>query len=74
MSSDSLYLMFALWVGTRKEAAVEEESRAQWAHQNEEIQADNTAESLAEAYDPNGEATPEGEPQGDEQSTDGENE
>ena len=56
------------------EAAVEEESRAQWAHQNEEIQADNTAESLAEAYDPNGEATPEGEPQGDEQSTDGENE
>ena len=56
------------------EAAVEEESRAQWAHQNEEIQADNTAEPLAEAYDPNGEATPEGEPQGDEQSTDGENE
>ena len=56
------------------EAAVEEESRAQWAHQNEEIQADNTAESLAEAYDPNGEETPEGEPQGDEQSTDGENE
>ena len=32
------------------EAAVEEESRAQWAHQNEKIQADNTAENLAEAY------------------------
>ncbi|MGI6222831.1 MAG: DNA gyrase subunit A [Prevotella sp.] len=32
------------------EAAVEEESRAQWAHQNEQIQADSTAESLAEAY------------------------
>ena len=31
------------------EAAVEEESRAQWAHQNEKIQADNTAENLAEA-------------------------
>ncbi len=32
------------------EAAVEEESRAQWAHQNEKIQADNTAENLADAY------------------------
>ncbi|MGN0214968.1 MAG: DNA gyrase subunit A [Prevotella sp.] len=32
------------------EAAVEEESRAQWARQNEKIQADNTAENLAEAY------------------------
>ena len=32
------------------ETAVEEESRAQWAHQNEKIQADNTAENLTEAY------------------------
>ena len=32
------------------ETTVEEESRAQWAHQNEKIQADNTAENLTEAY------------------------
>ena len=32
------------------EAAVEEESRAQWQQQNEQIHADNTAENLAKPY------------------------
>ena len=54
------------------EAAVEEESRAKWAHQNEEIKADNTAESLAQAYEPNAEETSET-PQGEEEPSDNDN-